>query len=161
MGHCIAGHWPYTLSMFARQGVRVLTLALSLVALSSSPQAAADSSDGAIRLELVGFDGDEGVAMCALYTPENWLKPGKGQSARAIIRDGKATCVFKRVRFGSYGLAAYHDEDSDAVLDTVLGIPSEAYCFSNDARAPLGPPAFESAKFRHRSARTLQRCRVR
>jgi uncharacterized protein (DUF2141 family) len=47
-----------------------------------------------------------------------------------------------------YGIALYHDVNSNARLDkNFLGIPTEKYGFSNDARNTFGPPSFESAGF--------------
>jgi uncharacterized protein (DUF2141 family) len=48
----------------------------------------------------------------------------------------------------TYALAVIHDEDSNGKLNTNwLGIPTEGYGFSNDARALLGPPTFSAASF--------------
>jgi len=45
-------------------------------------------------------------------------------------------------------VAAFHDEDGDRKLRTVLGIPREGYGFSNDARpGTFGPPKFAAAAF--------------
>jgi len=44
--------------------------------------------------------------------------------------------------------AVVHDENMDGKLDTNwVGIPTEGYGFSNDAKATLGPPSFSAASF--------------
>jgi uncharacterized protein (DUF2141 family) len=43
-------------------------------------------------------------------------------------------------------IAAYHDENANGELDrNALGIPSERYGFTNNARGITGPPSFEDA----------------
>jgi uncharacterized protein (DUF2141 family) len=49
---------------------------------------------------------------------------------------------------GVYGISAYHDENSNKKLDTnFVGMPTEDYCASRNARGTFGPPSFEDAKF--------------
>ena len=48
----------------------------------------------------------------------------------------------------SYAIAVYHDKNKNQKLDkNFLGIPTERYGFSNDARELFGPPSFKSASF--------------
>lgn len=57
-------------------------------------------------------------------------------------------CDFAQIAPGTYALAVIHDENLNGKLDANwLGIPSEGYGFSNDARAALGPPSFSAASF--------------
>ncbi len=43
---------------------------------------------------------------------------------------------------------AFHDVDSDGRLDTLpIGLPTEPYGFSNNARGTFGPPAWRQATF--------------
>ncbi len=59
------------------------------------------------------------------------------------------TASFSELENGRYAVACYHDENANAQLDmNWLGIPQEAYGFSNDAQAQvLGTPSFEQAAF--------------
>ena len=51
---------------------------------------------------------------------------------------------------GRYAIGVMHDEDNDGHFDTgFLGIPSEGYGFSRDARGTLSAPSFESASFEY------------
>jgi len=64
------------------------------------------------------------------------------------IRDTQARCDFEDIAPGTYALAVVHDENMNGKLDTNwLGIPTEGYGFSNDAKAMLGPPSFSAASF--------------
>lgn len=55
---------------------------------------------------------------------------------------------FNGLKPGKYAVAVYHDENNNGDLDTnLVGIPNEAYGFSNNASGLFGPPAFEDAGF--------------
>ena len=66
----------------------------------------------------------------------------------ARVDDSSVKCRFNGIPRGRYAVAAFHDEDGDRKLKTVLGMPREGYGFSNDARpSRLGPPKFSQAAF--------------
>ncbi len=48
--------------------------------------------------------------------------------------------------YGRYSIKAFHDENNNSKLDTnFLGMPTERYGFSNNARGRFGPPSFAEA----------------
>lgn len=50
--------------------------------------------------------------------------------------------------YGDYAVAVYHDKNTNGELDTnLLGIPKEAYGFSNNARGRFGPASWDDAHF--------------
>lgn len=50
--------------------------------------------------------------------------------------------------YGDYAIAVYHDKNTNGELDTnLLGIPKEAYGFSNNARGRFGPASWDDAHF--------------
>lgn len=52
--------------------------------------------------------------------------------------------VFRDLPEGSYALSIFHDENDNGKLDSnFMGIPSEPYAFSNNAKGAFGPPKFE------------------
>ncbi len=88
-----------------------------------------------------------GVVRCGLFTEKGWLKTAV-QASVAPIRGGAALCLFKGVPKGVYGISAFHDENANGKLDTnFIGLPTEDYCASRDARGTFGPPSFSDAKF--------------
>jgi len=109
---------------------------------------AADDAAPRASLEFrMSLRSDKGVVRCGLFTESGWLK-APVRSAVAGIRAGVALCVFKDVAKGSYGISAFHDENNNGKLDTnLIGLPSEDYCASRDARSSFGPPRFADAKF--------------
>ncbi len=64
------------------------------------------------------------------------------------IQNKQARCDFEDVPPGTYAIAAAHDENMNGKLDTnALGIPTEGYGFSNDAKGWLSAPSFSAASF--------------
>jgi uncharacterized protein (DUF2141 family) len=60
----------------------------------------------------------------------------------------KRVATLKTSPQGVYALVVIHDEDSNGKLNTNwLGIPTEGYGFSNNAKGLLGPPKFPAASF--------------
>lgn len=53
---------------------------------------------------------------------------------------------FTDVVQGEYAVTVLHDENSNAKIDFLLGIPKEGVGFSNNPRLMTGPPSFASAK---------------
>ena len=50
---------------------------------------------------------------------------------------------------GTYAVNGFHDEDGNGKFRTsLIGLPEEGYFFSNNVRAGLSAPSFESASFK-------------
>jgi len=120
-------------------------------------------SDGAttneIRIEIVGLRTDKGIVGCLLFTSEDGF-PGEmdkaAQKVKSLVEHGRAACVFDEPREGTYAISFVHDENENGKLDTnFLGIPTEGYGASNDARGTFGPPKFKDAKFEHKASKQL------
>ena len=113
--------------------------------------ATAAQANGALIVEFIGLDSDEGrIATRLLDSPEQFLsrthKPRR--STLVYIRDGKASWIIDNLEFGHYVVSAFHDANTNGDIDTGLfGIPTEDYGFSNDARGTFGPPDYEDALF--------------
>lgn len=61
---------------------------------------------------------------------------------------GEVVLVFSDVPAGRYAVSVYHDENDNNKLDrNFIGIPSEGYGFSRDAKGHRGPPGFDDAAF--------------
>jgi len=64
------------------------------------------------------------------------------------VRAKQARCDFLDIPPGTYALAVIHDEDMNGMLDTNwLGVPTEGFGFSNDAKGTVGAPSFSAASF--------------
>jgi uncharacterized protein (DUF2141 family) len=83
------------------------------------------------------------------------------RATAASIEDGLVVWTVDALPWGQYAASAYHDENDDGELDTnLVGMPSESFGFSNDARARFGRPDFAEAAFRFTAPRDTVRFRV-
>ncbi|MGJ7582834.1 DUF2141 domain-containing protein [Variovorax sp. RHLX14] len=59
-----------------------------------------------------------------------------------------AKLIFVGLPPGRYAVKSFADENGNGKLDTnLVGLPTERYGFSNDAKGRMGPPSFEQASF--------------
>ena len=57
--------------------------------------------------------------------------------------------TFENIPAGSYAVAVLHDENKNEKMDfNLVGIPKEAYGFSNNAKGFMAPPKFSDAAIR-------------
>ncbi len=107
----------------------------------------ADAAEVTIRVE--GLERAEGRLMVAMFdTAEDFPRGTRrfGEIADAV--KGSVTVVFRDVPPGRYAASLYHDLNRNERLDAnLLGIPSEPYGFSRNARGKMGPPKFDDAAF--------------
>lgn len=100
-------------------------------------------------LTIQGFESSTGVAKLALINSrENFSQetPYKGYDFEII---DKRVVQRLLLPLGEYAIKVFHDENKNGKLDRlVFGIPAEAYGFSNDARASMGPPDYDAAAFK-------------
>lgn len=105
-----------------------------------------------IHVKILNIKNSTGNVACALFEssvgfPDEYLHFATNIMV-IKIRDNQTHCDFKDIAPGTYALAVVHDENMNGKLDTKwLGIPTEGYGFSRDAKALLGAPSFSSASF--------------
>jgi uncharacterized protein (DUF2141 family) len=108
------------------------------------------TATGVLIVEMVGFKSDAGTAKIALSnTKEDYDIYTVAYRALSVdIAKGTARVVFKELAYGDYAVKVFHDENSNDKLDTnFIGVPKEAYGFSNEARGTFGPASWKDAKF--------------
>jgi uncharacterized protein (DUF2141 family) len=106
------------------------------------------SPAGALTVEVVGLDSDDGTVRVALDDASSYEEDENVRAASISVQDGTAQWIVADVSPGTYAVRLYHDENGNEELDTnLLGIPQEAFGFSNDAGGRFGPPDFEDAAF--------------
>ncbi len=148
-------------NIIQRVGFVLLAVALTSCA-SAPPQTPEPRPEGRGRVEITmtGFENAEGQALVALFlTDSGWPDPDELTFATVTvpIRDGQAFAFVEDVPAGPFAVSVFHDTDLDRELDSgVLGIPSEAYGFSADARSTFGPPKFDEARLELASGETKQ-----
>lgn len=109
---------------------------------------AAQAAD--LSIDIAGVRDTSGKIMVAIHVPTAGAKfPDMAGAVAAQWRKaepGTMRFVFSGLNPGQYAVAVYHDENDNGELDAnLLGIPSEGYGFSQEAKGSMGPPAFEAA----------------
>jgi uncharacterized protein (DUF2141 family) len=112
-----------------------------------------ETHTGQLTLTIEGFENTNGTAKIALIdSKENFSEetPFKGYNVGITGNRVVKTLVLP---CGEYAVKVFHDENGNGELDKrILGIPAEAYGFSNDARDSMGPPEYEKTAFQLDSA---------
>ncbi|MDX1271635.1 DUF2141 domain-containing protein [Bizionia paragorgiae] len=82
-------------------------------------------------------------------TAHNYLKEGAAYKNYTIeVTKDTETIVIKDLPKGEYAISMYHDENSDDKCNkNFIGIPKEAYGFSNNVVPKFSAPSFEDCKF--------------
>lgn len=102
------------------------------------------------ELVIYGISDVKGEIRIALFNSEE--KYGdKEEPLHAVVLEVKSDTVVwddAELPFGEYAIAVYHDKNLNGKLDSnFLGIPKEAYGFSNNARGRFGPASWKEAHF--------------
>jgi uncharacterized protein (DUF2141 family) len=126
-------------------------LVLLLAGAAWTPTVYAQSSattTGTVIVNVDGLDSSEGTVRVELTTEANYEAEGNVRNATLPIQQKRARWVVTDVPHGTYAVRLYHDENDNGELDTnLVGVPQEAFGFSNDARGSMGPPDFQNAAF--------------
>ena len=110
-----------------------------------------------LTLTLSAFAGDlvvtienirnsDGKLLGAVWNKAEGFTKNEAAIAQAAIpaTKGVAKMVFPNLKPGKYAFSIFHDEDEDGELNfNLLGMPTEAYGFSKNARGAFGPPKFD------------------
>jgi uncharacterized protein (DUF2141 family) len=102
------------------------------------------------------------IRICLTADPDNF--PACVDDGNALTRSIPAslhTTSFPGLPQRGYALAIIHDENSNAKLDTIAGIPREGYGFSRNAAVRFGPPRFSAARFMLAGDAEMQQVKMR
>jgi uncharacterized protein (DUF2141 family) len=105
-----------------------------------------------IHLELIGCTAGKDVRVALYSSPSGFSEAKEGNNAfRTQVLKAERdslTLSFTDLPAGKYAVAAFVDSNGNHKLDSnFLGIPTEPYGFSRDARNPFKSPSFEEAAF--------------
>lgn len=120
-----------------------LTFWLSLGALSSP-------AGGELSVRVEGIKTIQGDIYMAVYNrADGFLEIENAVATKIASVTGKQVLIrFRNLKPGYYAIATYHDKNRDGKMNkNLVGIPTEYYGFSRDARARFSAPSFEAAKF--------------
>lgn len=120
-----------------------LTLWLSMGMLSN-PTA------GELTVSVEGVRTIKGKIYMAVYNrADGFLDVENAVATKIAPVTGKRVLIrFRNLKPGYYAIATYHDKNSDGKMNkNLVGVPTEYYGFSRDARARFSAPSFEAARF--------------
>lgn len=101
-----------------------------------------------LTVAVSGLKNNTGMVKVGLYNSEGTFLKTIYKSITSEIKNNSATVTFVGIPKGEYGISTYQDENSNGILDkNMMGIPSEDFACSNNAKGFMGPPAYEDAKF--------------
>ncbi len=128
----------------------------SLAAVLDVAPAAADD----LKVTISGVPSNQGALMIGLYDSAPSFESAIANSTKmGLLKDrGRLVGVTMRARIGSqsigftqlapgrYAIIVFHDQNDDGLLDEdLVGIPTEAYGFSNNAMGFFSAPSFDAA----------------
>ncbi|RZJ56078.1 MAG: DUF2141 domain-containing protein [Flavobacterium sp.] len=101
-----------------------------------------------LTVTVSGLKNNTGVVKVGLYNSDETFLKTSYKSLVSEIKNDQATVTFVGIPAGEYGISTYHDENNNGKLDkNMMGIPSEDYAASNNAKGFMGPPSYKDAKF--------------
>jgi uncharacterized protein (DUF2141 family) len=104
-----------------------------------------------LSIHISGISNIKGSLFIAVFRATDDF-PVFGKQFKGIIKEveGKSqNYTFDNLPEGEYALAIYQDVNRNKILDkNLLGIPTEIYGFSNNARRNFSAPSFQEAKFK-------------
>jgi len=122
----------------------LVTSSLMMVVLTTSEVEAEGTT---LNIPIGKVRSGNGALYIGVYTRNNWLRPG-GHTTYQKVRAhaGTVRVTFEGLKPGRYGVAAFHDENSNGKVDfNFIGLPSEGYGFSRTT--PFGKPSFDDTAF--------------
>jgi uncharacterized protein (DUF2141 family) len=102
-----------------------------------------------LEIDVAGLRSAKALIRIRLAAEPNNF-PGCTDDKHAITRSvpaGQHAIRFDGLSPGTYAAALIHDENSNAKLDTMMGIPREGFGFSRNPPIGFGPPRFAAAEF--------------
>jgi uncharacterized protein (DUF2141 family) len=127
-------------------------VALTILALLLGSSATASPPvGGTLDVTFEGLRSSKGMLRACL-TRDRAHFP-KCEKDPAALRASIAAAPDARLRFehvppGDYALLIAHDENGNAKVDTLLGIPREGVGFSRNPLLTFGPPRFDAVRIR-------------
>jgi uncharacterized protein (DUF2141 family) len=118
---------------------------------------AAQSSE--LRVTITGVRSNSGELLIGLYETAKGFEEAIANAETSGImadrnrlvgvamraRPGSQQAVFAQLPPGRYAVIVIHDENDNGRLDAnAMGVPTEGYGFSNDARGFLSAPSFDA-----------------
>jgi uncharacterized protein (DUF2141 family) len=124
----------------------------------------ARGEDGSLTVTFDGVSRREGVVLLALFDSKAAYDANTGpvRTLNLPASGGDFAVTLAGLQPGIYAVKSFHDRDANGKMNfNPLGMPLEPYGFSNNARAPFGPPSWRRAAFEVKSGGNSQTIRLR
>ena len=134
--------------LFSRSRIVFLLTSISVFVLGILPLLAQSPGPATVTVKVTGLRSEKGQVKIAVFNSSaSWLGDHPAYSSTHAAASRSVIWKLTGVPYGEYGLAVFHDENKNGKMDkNVLGIPQEAYGFSNNMRVIFGPPKWEKSK---------------
>ncbi len=104
-----------------------------------------------LKVKIHGIQNTNGQIELSIYNDAN-VFPEVGKTYKMVRIDPKGSEIvyeFTNLPAGEYAIATFHDENNDKECNTnLIGVPTEAFAFSNDFRPFLSAPDFSDCSFK-------------
>jgi uncharacterized protein (DUF2141 family) len=104
-----------------------------------------------LKVKIHGIQNTNGQIELSIYN-DSKVFPEVGKTYKMVRIDPKGSEViyeFTNLPSGEYAIATFHDENNDKECNTnLIGVPTEAFAFSNDFRPFLSAPDFTDCSFK-------------
>lgn len=123
---------------------RRAAIGVALGLLAAGPAWAAD-----LDLTVTDLRDSSGRVMIAVFNAAaTFLKDDQQVAAAILPANGATVRIVFDLPAGRYAVSVFHDANRNGKLDTnLVGMPTEGYGFSRNARGMMGPPPFDAAAF--------------
>ncbi|HEX6768724.1 MAG TPA: DUF2141 domain-containing protein [Candidatus Binatia bacterium] len=115
----------------------------------SAPLFAQPGGTATLTVKITGLLSEKGQVKLAMFnSAESWLGDHPKYKTTIDVNSQSVSWKLGDIPYGDYGIAVFHDENKNGKMDkNFLGIPQEAYGFSNNTRVVFGPPSWDKSKF--------------
>ena len=121
----------------------------------ATPVWAQPAGTGMVIVTITGLRSEKGQVKIAMFSSaETWLGDSTKYNTTIDVDAPAVSWKINDVPYGDYGIAVFHDQNKNGKDKNFLGMPQEAYGFSNNLRVVLGPPKWDKSKFAVKGATT-------
>ena len=147
-----------------RRGAIICGAALLLLSGGALARDVAQDGEGSLTVAFQGVTQARGVVLCAVFDNKAAYDANTGpvRTLNLPADEGDFSATLAGLPPGRYAVKSFHDRDSNGKMKfNPLGMPLEPYGFSNNARAPFGPPSWRAASFEVKAGANVQAIRLR
>ncbi|WP_025822363.1 DUF2141 domain-containing protein [Shewanella marina] len=102
-----------------------------------------------IDFQINAISPQQGTIYIQLFKGEQNFTAGIAEnSTMQKVTASSAQFTFPNLTAGEYAIRYFHDENNNGKLETnLMGMPTEGYGFSNNAKPNYGPVSYQAIKF--------------